>query len=241
MDQVPLPVLNISFYKFLPLQDLPFLRSKLRSDCLRLHLKGTLILSPEGVNGFIAGSEPNVRELQYFLSDLLGLEVKNPLHFKESRSEQVPFKRMLVKVKREIIPLGDPTIKPNEFSGPRISAKELQAWYDEKRDFQVLDTRNDYEFALGTFDRARLLPLKHFRDFPSVLEKSDLDKAKPLVMFCTGGIRCEKASVVALRQGFSEVYQLDGGILNYIEEIGASNTPSRFNGKCFVFDERMAI
>lgn len=237
MEPQLLPILNISFYKFLPLEDIPQLRACLKHDCQLLGLKGTIILSPEGVNGFIAGTEAKVLELQYILSQLFGLLINNPVDFKLSRSELIPFKRMLVKVKKEIIPLGDETIKPNEFTGKMISAKELKTWYDEGRSFQILDTRNDYEFEFGSFDRAVLLPLKHFRNFPTVLQKATLDKTKPLVMFCTGGIRCEKASVVALRQGFSEVYQLEGGILKYLDENGASH----YHGKCFVFDERTAI
>jgi predicted sulfurtransferase len=145
---------------------------------------------------------------------------------------------MLVKVKKEIIPLGLPSVRPREKTGARLAPRELKRWLDEKRDMVLLDTRNDYEIDHGTFETAMSLRLDHFREFPERLAEVPAElRDKPLVMFCTGGIRCEKASVVAMAQGFREVYQLDGGILKYFEECGGEH----YEGRCFVFDRRIAV
>jgi UPF0176 protein len=232
-------VLNLAFYKFLPLTNLPDKRVELKKICQNLELKGTLLLSPEGINGFIAGPEPQVREFQVRLNQDSEL---GPLEFKESYSEQIPFQRMRIKLKKEIIPVRDERIQPGEWTAPRLSATELKQWLSENRDFLLLDTRNRYEIEYGTFEKAQDLKIDRFQDFQEKLKEfsekqSPEDRKRPLVMFCTGGIRCEKASVVALRTGFDEVYQLDSGILKYFEECGGSH----YQGGCYVFDERVAL
>jgi len=229
-----LRILNIAFYKFVSLDDLVQLRRNLREKCEEFQILGTILVSPEGINGGLAGKENQIREFQQFFRQLkCGAEVE----FKESYSDYVPFKKLFVKIKKEIIPAGDPNIQPEIFTGARISPLELKKWLDEDREFDLLDTRNDYEVEYGTFDKSVHLGLQHFRDFSKKLISFKKDSEKPLVMFCTGGVRCEKASVVALRQGFREVYQLDGGILQYFKVCGESH----YRGSCFVFDERVAL
>jgi UPF0176 protein len=225
--------LNIAFYRFQELQELPSLRAELRAFCRSRGIRGTILLSTEGINGSLAGEEASVRALQGHLEARIG-----KMDHKESWSEAIPFGELFVKLKKEIIPLGDPAIKPVERTGKRISPATLKTWLDEGRDMVLLDTRNTYEIEHGTFAGALDLGLRNFRNFPEKLRSLPADaRAKPLVMFCTGGIRCEKASVVALDQGFPEVLQLDGGILRYFDECGGSH----YQGKCFVFDDRIAV
>ena len=229
------PVCNISFYRFAALENLPPLRRQLKADCQRLGLLGTLILSPEGINGFLAGSET---ALQDFM-DLLGLIP--PLAGivpKKSFSDFVPFQHLYVKLKKEIIPFAIPQIAPEKYTGPRLDSKTLKSWLDQNKDIILLDTRNQFEIEAGTFKGAIDLGLKTFREFPKALKNTPADwKERPVVMFCTGGIRCEKATALALQEGFKQVYQLEGGILKYFEECGSSH----FRGNCFVFDERVGL
>ena len=228
-------ILNIAFYKFIDLTDLGELRKSLKELLLRLSLKGTILISTEGVNGFLAGQVADIQKFkEIFTQDPRWSDVE----FKDSYSEFVPHKRTLVKIKKEIIPLGKPEIRPRVETAPRISAQELKTWLDEGRDFDLLDTRNTYEIEHGTFEKAFHLDLDHFRNFPGKLrEHVQSAPKKPLVMFCTGGIRCEKAGVVALQEGYDEVFQLEGGILKYFEEVGGAH----YKGDCFVFDHRVAL
>lgn len=228
-------ILNIAFYRFQEVSEPLEASSFFRVQCPLLGLKGTVLLSPEGINASLAGPQEQVREFQALLE---GMPAWAGLAYKESYSETIPFSLMQIKVKKEIIPAADPEVVPHERTAPRLSASELKQWLDEKRPFQLLDTRNEYEIEYGTFKNATRLGMRHFRNFSDKLRKSAaLNPEEPLVMFCTGGIRCEKASVLAQKAGFQEVYQLDGGILKYFEECGDAH----YEGKCFVFDERIAL
>lgn len=230
-----LSVLNTAFYQFVDLTDLPEWKRSIREVCLRLELKGTVLLSPEGMNGYLAGSFAQIREFQAFLRMKPGL---SGMVFKESESDFIPFQKLFVKIKKEIIPLGDREIQPHQSLAPRMSPQELKRWLDEGREFHLLDTRNDYEIQWGTFQKATHLDLHTFRQFSKKLDEwPEENKNRPMVMFCTGGIRCEKAALVAIRNGCKEVYQLDGGILKYFEECGGEH----YQGHCFVFDERVAL
>ena len=230
-----LPILNIAAYKFAELQGLPELRERLKSQCREAGLKGSILLSPEGINLFIAGEAPAVENLLTTLRSVPGLE---SLEEKRSVSEEQPFNRMLVKIKEEIIAFGVEGINPARHTSPRISAKELKRWIDEGRKFTLLDTRNTYEVKLGTFAGAVTLPIRHFRKFPeAVAGLPEEMKEAPVVSFCTGGIRCEKAAPYLEMAGFREVLQLEGGILKYFEECGGAH----WNGECFVFDKRVGV
>ena len=230
-----LNVLNISGYKFEPLDDLDVLIPKFQDKCDALDLRGSVYLSPNGVNFSLAGSEEAVEEYLIFMEeDARFLDI--PL--KKTYSETQPFRRMKVRLKKEIISLGRDDINPRELTGEYISPQELYAMYENNEDVIVLDTRNEYETRVGLFENAIDLQLDTFRDFPQAIEELPEEyKKKQIVMYCTGGIRCEKASAVMLKAGFSDVKQLEGGVLDYFKETGGKY----WNGDCFVFDERVAL
>lgn len=228
-------VINISAYKFAPLTELKALRERLIGLCREWDLKGTILLSTEGINLFIAGPPIEVDQLLRILREIPGLE---SLKTKVSESKDQPFTRMLVKIKKEIIAFGVPGIDPFKAPAPRISPRELKTWLDEGRKVLLLDTRNDFEIDMGTFRNALPIGVQHFRDFPAAVNKLPADLQKQtIVSFCTGGIRCEKAAPYLLQKGFETVYQLDGGILKYFEECGSDH----FEGECFVFDKRVGL
>lgn len=228
-------VVNIAGYKFLPLVDLPALRGRLSRRCHELGLKGTILLSPEGINLFVAGSRCAVDAV---VAELRTMEGLAEFEVKESVSAEQPFRRMLVKIKQEIIAFGVEGIEPARATSAKIAPRELKQWLDEGRPVTLLDTRNDYEVQLGTFQNALTLSIDHFREFPSAVRELPAElKRQPIVMFCTGGIRCEKAGPLMEREGFAHVYQLEGGILKYFEECGGEH----YRGECFVFDRRVGV
>jgi len=229
------PIYNVAAYKFVQLEDLPGLRQKLTQRTRDLGLRGTILLSPEGINLFVAGTPAVVQE---FLSELRAIPGLADLEVKISPSDHQPFTRMLVRLKKEIIALGQPGIEPERYTSQKITAKELKQALDQHEELLLLDVRNDYEVELGTFENAVPIGLDHFRDFPAVAEKLPSDwRKKKIVMFCTGGIRCEKAGPVMERLGFEKVLQLEGGILKYFEDVGGEH----YQGDCFVFDKRVAV
>ncbi|MBX9679723.1 MAG: sulfurtransferase [Gemmataceae bacterium] len=226
---------NIAGYKFAALENLKALRERLAERCKAWQLKGTILLAAEGINWFVAGEADSVDRLLAELRSIPGLD---DLQVKISVSDLQPFSRMLVKIKKEIIAFGMDGIDPSRQPAPKISARELKAWLDEGRTFALLDTRNDYEVKLGTFDSALDLGIRHFRDFPDAVRRLPEDlKDRPIVLFCTGGIRCEKAGPFMQLEGFRHVHQLDGGILKYFEEVGGDH----YRGECFVFDQRVGL
>jgi RluA family pseudouridine synthase len=227
--------INIAAYKFTCLDQLPQRRAELLALCRSLGLKGTILLSSEGINLFLAGSRESIDTL---LQHLRAQGEFSDLDVKESVSDHQPFSRMLVRLKKEIISMGVPEVRPQVKTSPKLSPSELKEWLDHGKDVVLLDVRNDYEFAIGTFENSVPLPIDHFRHFPTaVAELEEALKEKPIVMFCTGGIRCEKAGPLMEAQGFKEIYQLDGGILKYFEECGGAH----YRGDCFVFDKRVAL
>jgi UPF0176 protein len=234
-QSAPSQILNIAAYKFSRLTGLPERREKLRVLCKELALRGTILLSQEGINLFVAGEPAAVRGLiEELQSDL---EI-GTLTVKASTSDYQPFSRMLVKIKKEIIAFGVSGIDPVDQPAPKITAHELKSWLDSGKPCVLLDVRNDYEVELGTFENAVPIGVAHFRHFPEAVDKlPDEMKSAPLVMFCTGGIRCEKAGPYMQQQGFQNIFQLEGGILKYFEDCGQDH----FQGECFVFDKRVAL
>ena len=229
--------INISAYKFcsLPHEKLGEYQRVLLKEANLLELKGTILLSEEGINVFFSGSRESVDR---FIECLDAHDAFGGLPYKESPSDYQPFTRMLVRIKKEIISMGRNEIKPAEKTGQHLPVQEFKRWYDNNKDMIVLDTRNDYEVELGTFKNALDLNIETFRAFPdAVKELPEAMKEKPVVTFCTGGIRCEKASQYMINNGFKEVYQLDGGILKYFEECGGEH----YDGECFVFDKRVSL
>jgi UPF0176 protein len=228
-------IVNIAAYRFLPLTELRSLRARLQVLCKGASLKGTILLSHEGINLFVAGAAHGIEQLLFELRSWHGLEDLQP---KFSETDHQPFRRMLVRLKKEIIAFGVEGIDPARRTSPKLSAKDLKQWLDEGRPITLLDTRNDYEVKLGTFRNALPIGIDHFRDFPQAVARLAPElKKQPIVMFCTGGIRCEKAGPYMEREGFESVFQLDGGILKYFEEVGGEH----YDGECFVFDQRVGL
>lgn len=228
-------IVNIAAYHFAPLGDLLPLKRELARLCHESNLKGTILLSAEGINLFVAGEREGIDRL---LARVRAIDGLANIEVKESFSDEQPFNRMLVKIKKEIIAFGVDGIDPRRYTSKRITAEELKQWLDEGRPVALLDTRNDFEVASGTFDNAIPVGVDDFRDFPqAVKELPEALKDQPIVTFCTGGIRCEKAAPYLESVGFKNVFQLDGGILKYFERVGGAH----YHGDCFVFDKRVAL
>jgi len=228
-------ICNIAAYQFATLTELKPLRERLLVQCREWQLKGTILLSLEGINLFVAGAPEGVGRLLELLRTIPGLADLTP---KFSESDHQPFNRMLVRIKKEIIAFGVEGINPAQRTSPKLSAQTLKQWLDEGRPLILLDTRNDYEIKLGTFKNALPIGVNHFRQFPEAVQRlPEAIKDQPVVMFCTGGIRCEKAGPFMEREGFREIFQLDGGILKYFEECGGAH----YDGECFVFDQRVGV
>ena len=228
-------VVNIAGYKFEPLVDPIDLVSLYQKKCDELELKGTMLISKNGINFSLAGTQKATDTIVAFLEEdnrFLNIPLK------VTYSETQPFRRMKVRLKKEIISLGRKDINPRELTGERISPQDLKNLLDNKEDVLVLDTRNEYETRVGKFENAIDLNLDTFRDFPKAIESLPEEyKDKQIVMYCTGGIRCEKASAVMMKAGFADVKQLEGGVLDYFKETGGAY----WEGDCFVFDERVAL
>jgi UPF0176 protein len=228
-------IVNIAAYQFVAIDGLPNRKAHLKSLCDQWGLKGTILLSPEGINLFLAGTRQGIDAL---LSDLRNDPLLSNIQVKESLSDYQPFNYMLVRVKKEIIAFGVEEIDPRQETSRKISPKELKQWLDEGKEVTLLDTRNEYEIQFGTFEGAKQLHIPHFRHFPGAVNSLPEEmKQQPIVMFCTGGIRCEKASLLMEREGFQNILQLDGGILKYFEDCGGDH----WQGECFVFDQRVAL
>ena len=226
----------VAMYKFVRLNDYKTMQPILLSFCQKRQIFGTILLAEEGINGTVVGSRQNLDDLLTFLkldTRLSGLE------YKESYSEDIPFHRMKVKLKKEIVTMGQPNIKPSHRTGLRIQPKQWNEIISDP-DVLLIDARNQYEFQIGSFKDATSSGTTSFREFPDFVDNNlELQKTKKIAMFCTGGIRCEKASTYMLEQGFEEIYQLNGGILKYLEEI--ERDESLWQGECFVFDSRISV
>jgi UPF0176 protein len=225
-----------AFYKFVAMPDYRAIRESLQQNCETLGLLGSILLAEEGINGTISGPEANVRRL---FDELRADERFRDLHYKESWADEQPFYRMKVRLKKEIVSLGVEGVDPNEVVGEYVSPEDWNRLIS-RQDVRVIDTRNHYEFNLGTFKGAEDPDTASFRDFPEWAGKHlDPEKDERVAMFCTGGIRCEKATSYLLGLGFKKVYHLDGGILNYLETVPRDE--SLWNGDCFVFDNRVTV
>jgi UPF0176 protein len=234
------PFVNIAAYKFITFDDTEAKRPLFQEVCQRLGLKGTILLTPEGINMFLSGLRAQVDEYLAWLREdarFADIEVK------ESLSEEQSHKRMLVKIKKEIITMRMPLIKPELGRAPHVQAATLKRWLDQGHDDNgkpvvMMDTRNDFEVDVGTFDNTVDYRITKFTEFPAVVAEHKKDfEGKTVVTFCTGGIRCEKAAIHMQEIGYDSVYQLEGGILKYFEEVGGAH----YTGDCFVFDYRTAL
>ena len=236
----PMSIVNLSAYRFVNLDDLPALRERVLARCMALDLKGTILLAPEGINLFLAGPRESIEPFMDWLREDPRFAGLTP---KESMSENVPFGRMRVRLKKEIITMRMPTIRPEQGRAPSVTPATLKRWLDDGhdddgRDVVLLDTRNDYETDVGLFDGAVDYRLASFTELPAALAGDQARyRDKTVVSYCTGGIRCEKAVLHMQDIGMQHVYQLEGGILKYFEETDGAH----WRGDCFVFDERGAV
>ncbi len=225
-----------ALYQFVTLEDYQALRQPLLDKCLSFNIKGTLLLAEEGINGTIAGSRASIDSILAYLKADSRL---THLEHKESFFDEAPFYRMKVKCKKEIVTLGVEGIDPNKEKGQYVKPADWNALVDDP-DVVIVDTRNDYEVELGTFKDAINPNTRTFGEFPDYVERHlDPEKTPKVAMFCTGGIRCEKSTAYMLKQGFKEVYHLQGGILKYLEDVPEKE--STWQGECYVFDNRVAV
>ena len=232
---MPSAITNIAGYRFVDLVDLDRLQSVFRSVCLDLGLKGTVLLASEGMNFYVAGPASSIDGFVQFLGKD---ERFAGIGLKRSFTDYQPFNRLNVRIKKEIISVGLDNIRPADTTGPSIAPAAFKTMLDSGEFVHVLDTRNEYEMRIGTFENAINLHLPSFRDFPAaVAELPSSMKDEPIVMFCTGGIRCEKASAIMIEAGFTNVKQLRDGVLGYFEQVGGAH----WTGDCFVFDQRVAV
>lgn len=237
MSQATMQQVVVSaLYHFVTLDDYRAMRQPLYDFMIENHIKGTILLAQEGINGTVAGHKQAIEKLHTWLRS--DERLKN-LRSKESYDDSMPFYRTRVKLKKEIVTMGVAGIDPNHIVGSYVKAKD---WNDIISDPEVtvIDTRNDYEYAIGSFKNAVNPKTETFRQFPDYVKKNlDPKKHKKIAMFCTGGIRCEKSTAYLKEQGFEEVYHLQGGILKYLETVPEEDT--LWDGECFVFDNRVSV
>jgi UPF0176 protein len=234
----PLRYLTAAFYLFVDLPDCAGLKAALQALCDAEQVKGLILLAPEGINSTIAGPAQGVHAV---LTWLRKQALFTQLQHKESWSDKAPFRRMRVRVKKEIVTMGVPDLRPASQAGHYVSAQDWNALIDDP-EVLLVDTRNDYEVELGTFERAINPRIQSFAQLPAWLAAQGLldpDKPRKVAMFCTGGIRCEKSTALLRAHGLQEVFHLEGGILKYLETVAPE--ASRWQGECFVFDERVSV
>ena len=229
-----------ALYKFSSIEDPNLLQLKIRKRFKQLNIYGTILVGHEGLNGTICGKENNLNKAIKYIKSINNFN--NNIDIKYSSSQVNPFVRLKIKIKKEIVTIGDESINPNEFVGDYVEPKDWNNLIQDK-DTILIDTRNNYEYSIGTFKNSINPNTVKFREFPEWVKKqnfSDEEKQnKKIAMFCTGGIRCEKASSMMIKDGFKKVKHLKGGILNYFKKINEEE--SLWEGECFVFDDRVAI
>ncbi len=243
-------ITNIAGYQFTEIDDVEKVFENAQSICSETHIKGNIFISPEGINLGLASTQ---NDIEYFLQQMESLCGLNNLLLNTTYSDYIPFKRLLIKIRKELVPTKPlPTDHPSaanskpllknidkiEKNAQYLSNDELKQWLDEGKDITLLDMRNEFEVNLGSFENATHLEIRNFRDIIQIESKiNELPKDKPLVTFCTGGIRCEKGANILAQNGFDQVFQLEGGIIKYIEKYKNQH----WRGECFVFDDRVCL
>ncbi|MAH78710.1 MAG: rhodanese-related sulfurtransferase [Rickettsiales bacterium TMED254] len=223
-----------SFYQFLKIVDLKNLKIKIFNQAKKNKILGTILIAQEGINGTISGNNESIKKI----TKLVKKEVSEDILFKYSKNDKQPFLRLKVKIKREIVRLGIKGLKPNVNTGKYVNPKEWDNFITNK-DVITLDTRNNYETEIGSFKESIIPKTKTFSEFPDwIKQNKEILKNKKIAMYCTGGIRCEKASSYLLDIGYEDVFQLEGGVLNYLKEV---KNKKRWKGECFVFDDRVSV
>jgi len=225
-----------TFYRFKNFIEIKSIKIKLEKYLKNKLILGTVLLANEGVNGTISGTKKDLNEFISLIKKILKIR---KLSIKISQNKFIPFYRLKIRLKKEIVTIGDKSIKPEKITGKHIDPKKWDDIINNKK-YIVIDTRNDYEVIIGSFKNAINPKTKSFREFPKFIQKLNLEKNAPIAMFCTGGIRCEKASSYLLKNGYKDICQLDGGILNYLK-YKKNKKMKTWNGECFVFDNRVTI
>ncbi len=218
----------ISFYRYTEIKNPEVLRDLLRNKCEELNLLGRILLGEEGINGAVSGELKEIKQIKLFLRELYP-----GLTFREQNYLKNAYHKLVVRTREEICRFGKEVDLNNK--GKHLQPEELKKWYDQEEDFVIIDARNDYEYEVGRFKGSLNPEIKNFRDFPKATEKYADYKDKKIVLYCTGGVRCEKASAYMKEQGFQEVYQLDGGIINFVNKF----PDTYWEGGLFVFDDRL--
>ena len=225
----------ILYYQFSPIEDTNGFCAEHKRQCLNLGLLGRVYIAEEGINGTLAGTSANISKYKDYVRSLPGFETTE---FKTDSCDYVPFRKLIVKVRPEIVTLkARERIDASREKGKHLSPREWRTILESDDDFVLIDARNRYEWAIGHFEGAILPDVENFYDFPEWIDSANIDRGKKVLMYCTGGIRCEKFSLLMEKRGFKNVYQLHGGIVNYGQEEGGAH----FKGKCFVFDDRLAV
>ena len=225
-----------TFYRFKDLVRIKLLKIKLEKVLKNKMVLGTVLLANEGVNGTVSGTKKDLDDFIFQIKKYLRIR---KLSIKISINQFIPFYRLKIRLKKEIVTIGDSSIKPDKLTGKHIHPDKWDKIINNKK-YIIIDTRNDYEISIGSFKNAKNPKIKSFRNFPNFIKKLEIKKDQPIAMFCTGGIRCEKASSFLLKNGYKNISQLDGGILNYLE-FNKRKEKSSWEGECFVFDNRVAI
>ena len=230
------PFVISSFYKFTNIPNFESFREPILNGLKKHHILGTVILASEGINGTVSASHQDIKS---FYNLIAQFDAFSDMIYKETFHDSIPFDKAKVKFRKEIVTMGVEGVNPIESTGEHVSPEDWNKLITDPETV-LIDTRNDYEIGLGTFERAINPNTKNFREFPDYVQKELMDKKeKNIAMFCTGGVRCEKSTAYLKNLGFKKVYQLDGGILNYLEHTPADK--SLWKGTCFVFDDRIAI
>ena len=225
-----MPFITISFYKYTPIDTQEKLREYFKALCEKLNLTGRILIAAEGINAAVSGKKENIEE---FKKIIIKNSLFSNLTFREQDAGTQAHHKLVVRVRNEIVHFGKKVNMPD--IGIHLSPSQLQQWYVQREDFVIVDARNEYEHKVGKFKNAVTLPIKNFREFPDAAQQLTQYKDKKMVLYCTGGIRCEKASAYLKQQGFEQVYQIDGGIINYVNQY----PDSQWEGGLFVFDNRL--
>lgn len=225
-----MPFKVITFYKYIGLESPEKMRDAIRHLCTQLNILGRILIAPEGINGAVSG---NAQEILMFKKYLHSQTCFSDITFRENTYTENPYHKLVVRVRKEIVVFG--TEVDLQHTGTYLSPQELHQWYEQHKEFVIIDARNAYEHAVGTFKNSRWLPIENFREFPAAVTSLEPLKKKTVVTYCTGGIRCEKASAYLKQHGFEKVYQLQGGILDYLKQF----PDGYFEGNCFVFDDKL--
>lgn len=224
-----------TYYKFIPISDVPATKDFFKACAEKYNIKGLIILAKEGFNSTVSSS--NQQNLEAYKKALLERFQLEKLNFKDTQSIKAPFRRFVVKIRPEIVTLGTPELQPPEGKNYHLSPTEWNNVMKNETDYTIIDTRNWYETKIGTFKGAINPMTDQFTEFPEFMKKQNISKDKKVLIFCTGGIRCEKGILDLHKSGYKNIYQLDGGILNYLKEY----PNDQFEGECFVFDHRVAV